>query len=117
MLSRAFLRTYMIMPISQKTEYETKFEAGVKNVLENACIITHKPTKEQEENMKRSLLDFKQTKPIHDRIREALLTLGLPESNIDKVFDYVRQTNKILGDDNELQRFIKNLVEMGFIDE
>ena len=117
MLSRAFLRTYMIMPISQKTEYETKFAAGVKNVLENACIITHKPTKEQEENMKRSLLDFKQTKPIHDRIREALLTLGLPESNIDKVFDYVRQTNKILGDDNELQRFIKNLGEMGFIDE
>ena len=117
MLSRAFLRTYMIMPISQKTEYETKFEAGVKNVLENACIITHKPTKEQEENMKRRLLDFKQTKPIHDRIREALLTLDLPESNIDKVFDYVRQTKKIFGDDNELQRFIKNLVEMGFIDE
>ena len=117
MLSRAFLRTYMIMPISQKTEYETKFEAGVKNVLENACIITHKPTEEQEENMKRSLLDFKQTKPIHDRIREALLTLDLPESNIDKVFDYVRRTNKILGDDNELQRFIKNLVEMGLIDE
>lgn len=117
MLSRAFLRTYMIMPISQKTEYESKFEAGVKNVLENACIITHKPTKKQEENMKRSLLDFKQTKPIHDRIREALLTLGLPESNIDKVFNYVTQTNKILGDDNELQRFINNLVDMGFIDE
>ena len=117
MLSRAFLRTYMIMPITQKTEYETKFEAGVKNVLENAFIITHKPTKEQEENMKRRLLDFKQTKPIHDRIREALLTLDLPESNIDKVFDYVRQTKKIFGDDNELKRFIKNLVEMGFIDE
>lgn len=117
MLSRAFLRTYMIMPISQKTEYETKFEAGVNIVLNNSCIFTNKPTKEQEEKMKKSLLDFKQTKPIHDRIREALLTLDLPESNIAKVFDYVRQTNKILGDDTELQRFIKNLVEMGFIDE
>ena len=117
MLSRAFLRTYMIMPQSQKNEYKDKFESGIANVLQDACIISCKPSEEQEDKMIRRLLDFKQTKPILDRIREALLVLNLPEENTDKVFNYVRQTNKPLGDEKELQGFIQKLVEMGFIDE
>lgn len=117
MLSRAFLRTYMIMPESQKTEYQNKFERGINNVLKKACIITSKPSKEQEEKMNKRLLDFKQTKPILDRIKEAILTLGLPEDNTNKVLEYVTQTKKRLGDDNELRSFIQNLVAMGFIDE
>lgn len=117
MLSRAFLRTYMIMPESQKTEYQNKFEGGITNVLKKACIITSKPSKEQEEKMNKRLLDFKQTKPILDRIKEAILTLGLPEDNTNKVLEYVTQTKKRLGDDNELRSFIQNLVAMGFIDE
>lgn len=117
MLSRAFLRTYMIMPQSEKTEYINNFEDGISTVLQNACIITRKPTIEQVEKMKKRLLDFKQTKPMLERIRDAVLTLGLPEDNSNKIFEFVTQTKHSLGDDEELKKFIQNLIEMGFIDE
>lgn len=117
MLSRAFLRSYMIMPESEKKQYQSKFSSGIKNVLENACILTEKPSFEQRSKMNKRLLDFKQTKPLHDRIVEALLALGLPETNANKVLDFVSQTKKVLGDDSELQKFVKELASMGFIDE
>lgn len=116
MLSRAFLRTYMIMAKAQEEQYKTQFSAGIKDVLENACIITEKPTSEQEAKMNKRLLDFKQTKPLYDRILEALLDLKLPESNANKVLDFVSQSNKTLGGDKELREFINKLVSMGLID-
>ena len=67
--------------------------------------------------MKKRLLDFKQTKPMLDRIRDAVLSLGLPEDNTNKIFEFVTRTKNSLGDDNELKKFIQKLVEMGFIDE
>lgn len=117
MLSRAFLRSYMIMPESEKKQYQSKFSSGIKNVLENACILTEKPSFEQRSKMNKRLLDFKQTKPLHDRIVEALLALGLPETNANKVLDFVSRTKKVLGDDNELRKFVKELASMEFIDE
>lgn len=117
MLSRAFLRTYMIMPQSEESGYINKYESGIANVLKKGCIITSKPTEEQEEKMKKRLLDFKQTKPMLDRIRDAVLSLGLPEDNTNKIFEFVTRTKNSLGDDNELKKFIQKLVEMGFIDE
>lgn len=116
MLSRAFLRTYMIMPKSQKKQYQTQFSDGIKNVLENACIITEKPTSEQEAKMNKRLLDFKQTKPVYDRIVDALFDLKLPSSDASKVLEFVSQSKKTLGGDQELREFINNLVSMGLID-
>lgn len=84
--------------------------------MENACIITEKPTSEQEAKMNKRLLDFKQTKPVYDRIVDALFDLKLPSSDASKVLEFVSQSKKTLGGDQELREFINNLVSMGLID-
>lgn len=117
MLSRAFLRTYMVMPKTFESEYKNVFEPGINKVLSEGIILTETPTKEQEKNMKRRLLDFKQTRSWHERITSALLALNLPEDNATKVLDIVTQSKKNLGEDDELQKFILELVKLELIDE
>lgn len=117
MLSRAFLRTYMILPKSYELTYKGQFEAGITNVLKNGLIITEKPTVEQENAMNKRLLEFKQTRSWQERIASALLALGLPEDNISKVVDFAKQSKNNLGEDDELKKFIEQLANLGLIDE
>lgn len=117
MLSRAFLRTYMIMPKSYQQIYQEQFESGIDCVLKDGLIITEKPTIEQENAMNKRLLEFKQTRSWQERISAALLTLGLPEDNTSKVVEFAKQSKNNLGDDDDLKKFIEQLAKLGLIDE
>lgn len=117
MLSRAFLRTYMILPKSYEHIYKEQFESGINNVLTKGLIITEKPTENQEKAMNKRLLEFKQTRSWQERIATALLTLGLPEDNISKVVEFAKQSKNNLGEDEELKKFIEQLANLGLIDE
>lgn len=117
MLSRAFLRTYMIMSRSYEEEYNKEIKKGIENVLSTGSIKTEKPQEEQIQLMKQRLLEFKQTRSLAERIEAALLFLELPVDNISSVLKYADKSKKKFDNEQELQNFIKNLVNAGLIDE
>ena len=115
MISRSFLRTYMIVGESQENGFTQDLLAKIGGVIEHKCIETRKPTEEELRRMKDKIHVFKERISTRDKVELILKAKKIDISNAQKVLDFIRGTENPNPTDDELEDTIDTLIQMKYI--
>lgn len=115
MISRSFLRTYMIVSESDDNGFTQDLLSKINGIINNKCIETRKPTDEELRRMKDKIHVFKERISTRDKVEQILKAKKIDISNVQKVLDFVHKTENPNPTDDELEDTIDTLIQMKYI--
>lgn len=115
MISRSFLRTYMIVSESADNGFTPELLSKINGIINDKCIETRKPTEEELRRMKDKIHVFKERVSTREKVEQILKAKKIDVSNAQKVLDFVHKTENPNPTDDELEDTIDTLIQMKYI--
>ena len=111
MLSRSFLRSYLVFPQKEGTGLTDDILKGVKNIMKNKTMSINEPTEKEKEEIKARFVMEEKTLSYYERIMNIFKKLGVRKELHKRVFKTVEDAEMYESDDIKLEKFIKNIVD------
>ena len=106
MLSRSFIKTYLIIPNSTDSGFSPTIENGLKQILLNKEMIINEPT-EAEKLVIKTTFEYEVKKlSLSDRVTKVFQKHSLNKANFKQMFEMANRAGLGDKDDSELEEFV-----------
>jgi len=113
MISRSFLRTYLLVP-EEDNGFSREIFDGIKDVVDNSIIKTHRPSEKEIKEIEKNIASLKE-KSTRDIIIEILKNRGLSLSNVDKVEKFIQMKDDKNLNEDDISEIIDILIEQNVV--
>jgi hypothetical protein len=111
MLSRSFLRSYLVFPQKEGTGLTDDILEGAKNIMKNKMMSINEPTEQEKKEIKARFVMEERTLSYYERIMNIFKKLGVKQELHKRIFKTIEDAEMHESDDSKLEKFIKNLVD------
>jgi hypothetical protein len=109
MLSRSFLRSYLIVQKDDDNGLTEEMKKGAENILKNKNMVVKIPTKEEIKEIKQDFGIQHQSKSLRERIETLMRKYDIPIDKIDYVVENVQTLPNKAPNDDQLEKLISAL--------
>ena len=115
MITRSFLRTYMIVDDSTDNGLTTQILSGIANIIKDSNIITTVPSEEERQQMTESIHVYQKQQSLRQKVEALLTEKNIDLEKSDKVMKFIGDTDNPNPEIDDLTLTIENLIRMKFI--
>jgi len=113
MISRSFLRTYLLVP-EEDNGFSRNILDGLEDVVDNSIIKTHKPSEREIKEIEKNIASLKE-KSTRGIIIEFLKDRGFSLSNVDKIEKFIQMKDDKNLNEDDISKIIDFLIDQNVV--
>lgn len=115
MITRSFLRTYMIVEDSVTNGFTSQILNGIDKIIHESNIITTVPSEEERQRMTENIHVYQKQQSLRQRVEAILADKNIELEKVDKVMKFINETDNPNPEVEDLTLAIDNLIQMRYI--
>lgn len=112
MLTRSFIRSYLVLPNSKTNGFTEVLQQGAASIMKEKHIVVDIPTEEEKEELKAWTKQGGVAKSLQERINEICDKIGLTDLNTRETVQQALEKIPAKTSDNELEELVSHYLDV-----